>query len=352
MASPALTGPLAANPNPTKLDAGPLGDVYVSGVLTGLAFSQDHHAAGNDASFADIDNAQIIVQKTDGFVQFYVEAGAYSLPALGATYLRAGNTTDNFFGPVPLAYLKLVPNEHVSVMAGKLPTLIGAENLFTFQNMNIERGLLWNQTNDLNRGVQLNLSEGAVSASLALSDGFYSDQYSWLSGLLTYTIDPNNSIALVASGNLGDDARATLVTPLPQNNSQIYDVIYTYTSGPWTVSPNVQYTHVPENTSVGITGKASTYGAGVLASYHIDDHWSMAGRVEYIDSTGSTNVMYGPGSNAWSLTVTPTYQQGIFFARTEASYVKAEDTTAGSAFGPSGNDTAQARVMVETGILF
>jgi len=30
-------------------------------------------------------------------------------------------------------------------MAAKLPTLIGAEYTFTFENMNIERGLLWNQ---------------------------------------------------------------------------------------------------------------------------------------------------------------------------------------------------------------
>ena len=352
LGAPSITGPLAPNPNPTKFDAGPLGDVYVSGILSGLAFSQNHHVADNDASFADIDNAQLIVQKTDGLVQFYVQAGAYSFPAIGATYLRAGKTTDDFFGPVPLAYLKLVPNEHVSFMAGKLPTLIGAENLFTFQNMNIERGLLWNQTNDLNRGVQVNVTEGPVSASVALSDGFYSDHYSWLSGLVTYTIDPNNTVAFVASGNVGDDAKSTLATPLILNNSQIYDVIYTYTSGPLTISPNLQYTHVPENNAVGIANAASTYGGGVLANYHIDDHWSVAGRAEYIDATGTTNVLYGPGSDAWSFTVTPTYQQGIFFARTEASYVKAENSTAGAAFGSSGNDTSQTRVMVETGILF
>ena len=352
LTSPAMTGPLVANADPLKVDAGPVGDVYVGGVLSGLAFAQSNHGSNNPGSTADIDNAQLVVQKIDGPVQFYVQAGAYALPALGTPYLHAGETTDHFFGPVPLAYVKLVPSESVSVMAGKLPTLIGAENLFSFQNMNIERGLLWSQTNDLNRGVQVNANVGPVSASLALSDGFYSEQYSWLSGLLAYTIDASNTVSLVASGNLGDDAKSTVATPLVQNNSQIYDVIYTYTSGPWTVSPSLQYTHVPEDAAIGIAAEASSYGAALLASYKFDDRWSLAGRAEYNDSRGGTNLMYGPGSNAWSLTVTPTYSQGIYFARTEVSYVKAADTSVGSAFGTDGDKDAQGRVLFETGILF
>ena len=43
-----------------------------------------------------------------------------------------------------------------SAEVGALPTLIGAEYTFSFENMNIERGLLWNQENAVNKGIQLN----------------------------------------------------------------------------------------------------------------------------------------------------------------------------------------------------
>ena len=37
---------------------------------------------------------------------------------------------------------------------------MGAEYTFTFQNMNIERGLLWNQETAVNRGIQVNQALG------------------------------------------------------------------------------------------------------------------------------------------------------------------------------------------------
>jgi len=94
-----------------------------------------------------------------------------------------------------------------------------------------------------------------------------------------------------------------------------------------------------------------------LASYSINDNWSLAGRAEYISSSGSVangaaNLLYGPGSDAWSLTLTPTWQQGIFFARGEASIVEASSTTPGFAFGKSGNQKTQGRLMLEGGVLF
>jgi hypothetical protein len=50
--------------------------------------------------------------------------------------------------------------------------------------------------------------------------------------------------------------------------------------------------------------------------------------------------------------VTPTYQQGVFFARAEASVVQLFDTTAGAAFGKAGNTKTQGRLVLETGIIF
>ena len=41
MSTPSMTFPLAANPTPLSLDAGPLGNVYITGALTGLGLTQE-----------------------------------------------------------------------------------------------------------------------------------------------------------------------------------------------------------------------------------------------------------------------------------------------------------------------
>ena len=351
LSTPSMSGPLALNSNPYNIDT-PLGKIYASGIASGLGLAQTNHVPHDENGLLDISNAQLMIQKTDGPVQFYVQGGEYILPAVGSVYQRAGYTTDHFFGPVPIAYVKVAPTNNFSIQAGKLYTLIGTENTFTFQNANIEHGLLWNQTNDLSRGVQANYSRGAFSGSLALTDGFYSGNYNWLSGSATYIIDPNNSVTALASGNFRRDGENSIATPLALNNGQLAQLSYSYTAGPWNFNPTLQWTHVPKDTSIGLAADAHTYGAGLTTKYNINTKWNIAARAEYISSTGGTNVMYGPGSKAASLTVTPTWQQGIYFIRPELSYVKAMDTTSGSAFGKNGTDTSQARLLIETGILF
>src|SRR5207248_1408560 len=41
MAVPAMAGPLVANPNPMSFDGGPLGKVYLTGAITGIALFQN-----------------------------------------------------------------------------------------------------------------------------------------------------------------------------------------------------------------------------------------------------------------------------------------------------------------------
>lgn len=355
LSMPAMVGPLTGNPHPHRLDAGEWGPICVTGAATGLGMVQDHEVAGDEGSQADTTNAQVILQKAEGELQFFAQAGAYSLPALGTAYVRARDAADAYYGTVPVAFAKWAPTDEFSLMAGKLPTLFGAEYTFTFENMNIERGLLWNQENAINRGVQGNFASGPVSVSLSLNDGFYSDEYNWLSASATYTLDAGDSFCLYGGGNFDEDSTSSLATPLAQNNGRILGLIYTRSDGPWTFSPYVQYTHVPENSPIGIADDASTRGAAMLARYAFDEHFSLAGRVEYLDSTGSNaspSLLYGPGSSAWSVTVTPTWQFERFFVRPEASYVQAGGTTDGFAFGSDLDEDSQARLLVEFGWLF
>lgn len=364
MTTPAMAGPLAANPYPFSVDlpdwlGSASGKVYVTGAVSGLAFYQDNPIdafPGDDASMLDLSNAQVFIQKTDGWFQFFVQVGDYSLPALGASYIKSSLATPFTFGVVPQAFIKIVPTDNISILAGKLPTLIGAEYTFTFENMNIDRGLLWNQENAVNQGVQVNYSIGSLSLALTWNDGMYSNRLNWLWGLAAYTFDSSNTLSFVGGGNLGHTGYGKAGTSVALNNEDIFNLIYTYTDGPWTISPYLQYTTVPTNAAVGITASASTFGAAVLASYAFDDNWKLAGRVEYINDSGKAagapNLLYGKGSDAWSITLTPTYQWKTLFARADVSYVSAGSTTPGFALGPFATSTTQTRIMFETGILF
>lgn len=350
---PAITGALSHNPDPISFDLGG-SKIYVSGIASGYLGAQSNTTPGVSSSFADVSNAQVVIQKVDGVFQFLVQAGLYSHETLGLPYARATSYTDATYGPVPQAWLKIAPSSSFNVQGGILPTLIGLEAPFSFQNMNIERGVLWGQENVLTRGVQANVASGKISASLALTDGFFSGKFNWLSGLVSY-VDGPHSVSLVLGGALTKNDRATFSTPTVQNNSTIFNLIYSYAGENWLVQPYFQYAWVPELRLAGTT-KAENWGVGFLAKYKINDNWSLPVRLEYFDSKAdratAANFLYGPGSNAFSVTVTPTYTWERFFIRPEVSLVSASSAAAGAAFGAAGNERSQVRGRLEFGVLF
>ena len=364
MATPSMGPSLAANGKPTALDAGPLGTVYLTGVVSGFAQFGNHPVPGDRKQLADLDNGQVVVQTTSGPVQFYAQAGEYSIPDLGVPYLRADTATSSLYGPLPQYYIKLAPPSFgtFSLEVGKLPTLVGAEYTFSFENLNNERGLLWNQEPAVSRGVQAGYTAGPVALDLSWTDGYYSTHYDWLTASATWTINPSNTLALVGGGNASHATVSSYATPIYQNNGSIFNAIYTFTQGPWTVSPYYQYNSVPKSSRIGSRHKADASGFSVLVNYACDAKGPLAGvslpgRVEYIASSGSAadgspNLLYGAGSRAWSFTVTPTYQAGIFFARAELGLVTADRIAAGDAFGANGNSRTQSRFALETGVVF
>ena len=368
LAAPAFSigmeGPIAINPTPfTVKSALPLlGTVTINGAVTGFGLWQDNPSVGDKHGQFDLTNGQVLIEKTDGLVQFFVDVGTYSFPALGTPYLPSAKAVNVNFGAIPMAYLKLGPTSDFSIEVGKLPTLIGAEYNFTFENTNIERGLLWNQENLVSRGIQLNYTKGAFAFNLSLNDGFYSNDLSYVTGAVTWTINPANTLEFSAGDNTRKVDTSNPATPVLQNNSQMYNLILTHTDGPWTFQPYIQYTEIPALPQLG-AGSASTFGGALIVNYTIPataklDEFSLSGlslpaRFEYISSTGQTvNLLYGPGSNAYSLTFSPTYQFQIYFVRAEVSYVSAASTTPGFGFGADGNGKTQTRGLIELGALF
>lgn len=354
LSTPAITGPLSNLP-PAMFDAGPFGKIAVNGFFSGYGLVQNNHVPGDDNKHADISNAQVFIQKTDGWFQFYLQGGAYNVPDLGVPWISTKDTISNFWGPLPVAYVKLQAGKNTSFEAGSLPTLMGAEYTFSFENMNVSRGLLWNQENAVNRGIQVNQTMGKFTASLSWNDGFYSNRYTYMSGALTYTNGPH-SVAFAAMGNLGQTAFQTLATPV-QNNGSMYTVTYTYTKGHWIIQPYYQYSGVPTNAKIGVAKGNSTNGGAILASYAFKHGFSLPVRYEYIASSGNAasnavNLMYGPGSTGTSFTATPTFQSGGFFVRGDIGWVHAGSFTPGDVFGPAGMNNNQVRAVGEIGFVF
>jgi len=351
-----LTGPLSWLP-PATFDAGPLGKLSVNGIVTGYSAFQSNSVTGDDAAQATLSNGQVFIQKADGKYQWFVQAGVYTMPTLGTPFMNAQDTVKNYYGPVPVAFLKLPVGKTTQFEIGSLPTLMGAESTFTYQNFNIDRGLVWNQENAINRGIQINQTLGKyLSASVSWNDGYYSNRYSWLSGSVTLTKGPH-VLVYDGMGNLGQTVFETTATPI-QNNGYMHAVIYTYTKGPWIVSPYFQYGKLPTNAAVGVTKGTSATGGAANVSYAFKSGLSLPVRVEYLTSSGSAtdgsvNMLgFGAGSAGTTFTVTPTYQKGGMYLRSDLGWVHASSYTSGAVFGKTGADSDQFRGVLEFGFIF
>src|SRR5207244_10841813 len=113
--------------------------------------------------------------------QYHMHNGAYYLPDIRVPIIKTTYTLTYIYVPISQGYLKLVKG-NLNVEVGALPTLIGGEYTFSFENMNIERGIVWNQENAVNRGVQISDTFKKLSLTFSWNDGFYSNVYNWLWG--------------------------------------------------------------------------------------------------------------------------------------------------------------------------
>src|SRR5579859_2532952 len=127
----------------------------------------------------------------------------------------------------------------------------------------------------------------------------------------------------------------------------MHAVIYTYTKGPWIVSPYFQYGKLPTNTKVGVLKATSATGGALNVSYAFKKGFSLPARVEYLTSSGSAtdgsvNMLgFGAGSAGTTFTATPTYQKGGMYVRGDLAWVHAANYTSGSVFGTTGTNSDQ-----------
>ena len=143
-------GPISNLP-PAMVDAGPSGQTRCERIISGSECGRTTICRATTSSRRRSAMADFHCRRpTAGFSSICRPEPTISL--LSACHSSAPRRRcSNLSGPVPGGLVKLQAGKNTSIMIGALPTLIGAEYTFTFENINIERGLLWNQENAVNR---------------------------------------------------------------------------------------------------------------------------------------------------------------------------------------------------------
>lgn len=310
------------------------------------------------AGRTDISNALLTFSKGTGQLQGSVTVGAYAFPVVGQAInpTTQQNANSYLFGFVPAYDLAYVPNGNVTVSAGQLATLLGQENGFTFQNYDIQRGIVWAAEPTFSRGVRVAYTNRKMSADLEYDDGYYSGNAGRaVEGLAGWapTSNTNWSFAFIIPGaNTPPNVTVAIA------NKREYDFMLTQTFGKLSLAPYVLYIQSPASAPLGYTSSESALGGVILAQYAWNGVYSVSGRFESLSNHSATTdtslnsdlVGYGPGSRATTWTITPEYHPGPFFVRAEYSLATVNNATVG--FGPMGLQTNQSRFLAELGVQF
>ena len=327
-------------------------DVNATGAL-------DTPEGADYASRADLSSAMLTVAKNTGWWRFGITAGTYAFPVVGESVnptTQAGANT-SLYHYFPSAYVAFVPNDQLTISLGQLATLLGQEDGFTYQNVNIQRGLVWAAEPVFSRGVRVAYTVGKLSSDLEYNDGYYSGNHRAVEGLAGWAPNSNTDFQLAFISPQADTPGN--ITSSIANKTE-FDVMLTQQLGKLQILPYVLFIRSPGSTDLGYARSESATGDVLLANYAFNSVYSLGARYEwFVDHSGLTDtspnadfVGYGPGSRAASVTVTPEYKQGFFFARAEFSAVNVLNATPGLAFGAGGSSRTQTRTLAEVGVQF
>jgi len=354
-ASPAPAASPTATPAPAVTLHAVLSatEAYTSGVNAIGSF--DTSTGADRTSRFNVSNAFVLLNKTSGDLQFALQAGAYSIPTLGVAGNKTIQTNANtdLFGPVPLADVTYLPGGNFSVTAGVLASLTGAESTFTYLNWNIQRGAVWNVENAVSRGIRGNWTSGKAVITLGVNDGYYSGNYGASEAALTYTPDPSQSLLFVW---LDPNSRTPGNPTTSIANKELFNLVYTRTSGKLQLAPYILWARSPEASGLGFTSSESAFGAAILANVKWTGIFSTALRLETLhngSSAGDTSanadlIGYGPGSGINTITFTPAWAVGPGTSlRVDFSQARVTGAAPGLAFNADGNAHTQSRVVLE-----
>lgn len=347
-----------STPAPYSVDgAFSLYSAHTSGV--NAAGALDTPTGADEDARTDLSNGLVTLAKNTGWFRFGLTAGIYAFPVVGEALNPTvqANANTALYGYVPSYYVAFVPNANVTVSAGQLATLLGQEDGFTYENIDVQRGLVWAAEPVFSRGVRVQYAQGRFTGDLEYDDGYYSGDHRAVEGLAGWAPNANTNVqfAFIApQANTPGNATSSIA------NKTEYDFMVTQQIGKLQLLPYALFMSSPEDSALGYTTQESATGFAFLADYAPNSRFSVGTRYEWIvDHSGTSDaslnadfIGYGPGSRAATFTITPAYRINLFFARAEFSAVNALGARPGLAFGALGTGGQQTRVLVESGVQF
>ncbi len=196
------------------------------------------------------------------------------------------------------------------IMAGRILTNIGGEAAYTWENYNIQRGLVWNGEPVFYNGVRVSAEFGRFGVYAGVNDRDTSDGKMAVEAGISTQLPYKTSVSLNALVPDSKDENPTKVVNLTFNIDYL---------------PNLPITFYADYLSTPQAGQdAQSVGLALLTDYKFNKQISVGARVEYVNNDGDgDNYGIGVGNNAVTFTVTPKYQINKYlYIRGEASYVK------------------------------
>lgn len=304
----------------------------------------DLRTSGMAAPFAEVSNALLNVTVTAGSLRAGASVGDYAFPTVGFAAVNDNTPGANvdLYSPLPVWSVSDALNSHLSVAAGKFAAMLGQESPFTYQNLNIQRGIGWAMEPTISRGVQVSYRNGPWAATLQENDAYYSGSNRAFEALVTWSPSPNTSLqfaAIVPGPNAPGNRTSTI------GNKAEYDLMYARTIGKLQLLPYFLWVNSPASGVLGYSRSENAAAAVLLGAWSFSPQWSAAFRYEDARNRSSTSDLspnadllgFGPGSSATSQTLTPSYhfaQGGAL--RLEYSHVSAtglEQSRYGFEFG-------------------
>ena len=308
---------------------------------------------------SDISNLLLNVTGGIGKLRANATVGQYAFPTVGVAFNPDSQNGANtmLYTALPIYALQYVFDSHVSLGAGSFAALLGQESPFTYQNLNVQRGLGWAIEPTISRGVQAAYSNGPWSLTAQENDAYYSGKNRAFEGLIGWSPSANTNLqfaAIIPGSNVPPNPTVAI------GNKAEYDLMFTRQIGKLQLLPYLLWVNSPASSSLGYTSGESARAAVLIANWTFSTPWSAALRYENVhngSASGATSpnadlIGYGPGSGAQTLTITPTWRFGYNgVLRVEYSAVWLSWFTPGLGFGPNGTGSTQNRLGLEFGVM-
>ena len=306
--SPSASPSASPTPAPT---AAPTPPVSVGADFTLFGF----HTNNVSGIEPQISNALINVNAGIGNVHANATVGQYSFPTIGFPILPANTDGANtqLYSAWPVGSISYDFGSHFSLGAGKYAALLGQESPFTYQNLNIQRGIGWEMEPTISRGVQASYNNGPWTLTMQENDAYYGGFQRAVEGLAGWAPSSNTNLQfafIIPGANTGPNPTTSI------GNKAEYDLMFTRQIGKLQVLPYFLWVNSPSSSVLGYMRSEDAYAGVLLANWSFSSALSVPVRYEYAANQSTTTdtglnadlIGFGPGSRVQTFTATPTYR--------------------------------------------